>query len=67
MSCYLKKKNFYPSGTGKTACVMAVIKQLKQRSARGEIPAFEFVVINGLKLKHPTDAYSALWKAGRLY
>jgi len=62
-------KPFYISGlpgTGKTAAVCAVVKALKAESAKGTLPFFEFVTINGLKMKQPTDAYSALWKAGIL-
>jgi Cdc6-like AAA superfamily ATPase len=35
-------------GTGKTSCVLAVIKALKAESAIGNIPMFEFVLINGM-------------------
>ena len=35
-------------GTGKTSCVLAVIKALKAESAVGKIPMFEFVLINGM-------------------
>ena len=35
-------------GTGKTSCVLAVIKTLKAESAIGKIPMFEFVLINGM-------------------
>ena len=48
-------------GTGKTACVNAVVKTLKSEVGKGILPAFEFISINGLKLKTPQDAYSSLW------
>ena len=61
-----RNKPMYVSGlpgTGKTACVSAVVKRLRAESATLSLPMFEFVVINGLKLRSPQDAYSALWKA----
>ena len=61
-----RNKPMYVSGlpgTGKTACISAVVKQLRAESAALLLPMFEYVVINGLKLKSPHDAYSALWRA----
>jgi len=47
-------------GTGKTATVVRVISELAQRS---DLPNFEYVEINGMKLPEPHQLYTALWKA----
>lgn len=44
-------------GTGKTATTTAVIRALKVEAEKGEIPAFEFVEINGMKITEPRKAY----------
>eukprot|EP01038_Epipyxis_sp_PR26KG_P009320 gene9320-12556_t len=49
-------------GTGKTATVSATINGLKNRALAGEIGEFYFININCLKLQHPTDAYTVLWR-----
>ncbi|CAO3630027.1 unnamed protein product [Cunninghamella echinulata] len=48
-------------GTGKTATVLEVMRGLQYRSEQGEIPTFDFVEINGMKLTDPNQAYSILW------
>ncbi|CAO3631418.1 unnamed protein product [Cunninghamella blakesleeana] len=48
-------------GTGKTATVLEVMRGLQYRSEQGEIPPFDFVEINGMKLTDPNQAYSILW------
>jgi origin recognition complex subunit 1 len=48
-------------GTGKTATVRQVIRELKGISERGELAAFDFIEINGMKLPDPLQLYSALW------
>lgn len=50
-------------GTGKTATVHAVVKELKRKAEDGEIPPFSYVEINGLKIPTPQHAYSVLWEA----
>lgn len=50
-------------GTGKTATVLEVMRTLKRRSEAGELPRFQFVEINGLRLPSPQHAYSALYEA----
>lgn len=50
-------------GTGKTATVMEAITQLYLRVEDGELPKFEFIDINGLRLAHSTAAYDLLWEA----
>ncbi|BEI82356.1 hypothetical protein CcaverHIS002_0302240 [Cutaneotrichosporon cavernicola] len=49
-------------GTGKTATVHAVVKELKRRAEDGEIAPFSYVEINGLKIPSPAHAYSVLWE-----
>ncbi|KAI8088830.1 P-loop containing nucleoside triphosphate hydrolase protein [Halteromyces radiatus] len=50
-------------GTGKTATVLEVIRGLQYRSEQEDedIPAFDFVEINGMKLTDANHAYSLLW------
>ncbi|WVQ74926.1 hypothetical protein IAR50_004534 [Cryptococcus sp. DSM 104548] len=50
-------------GTGKTATVHAVIKELRRKAQDAEIPAFSYVEINGLKIPSPQHAYTVLWEA----
>ncbi|NXT68432.1 ORC1 protein, partial [Chaetops frenatus] len=44
-------------GTGKTATVHEVIRCLQQAAENDELPPFEFVEINGMKLTDPHQAY----------
>ena len=46
---------------GKTATVTAVIRQLQTERSEGKIPDFEFLSINALELKHPSEAYCNIW------
>jgi origin recognition complex subunit 1 len=50
-------------GTGKTATVLEVVRQLYDEVATGELPCFQFVEVNGLRLPSPGHAYTALWEA----
>ncbi|EIW67259.1 hypothetical protein TREMEDRAFT_33606 [Tremella mesenterica DSM 1558] len=50
-------------GTGKTATVHAVVKELKRKAEDGELPPFSYVEINGLKIPTPQHAYTVLWEA----
>lgn len=52
-------------GTGKTATVLEVMRSARQRVESGEVPAFRFVEINGLRLASPQHAYCALHEVGR--
>jgi len=52
-----------PPGTGKTASVCSIISQLQQEQSDGEIPAFKFVSLNGMEMRHPFDCYIRLWEA----
>ncbi|ORX48224.1 P-loop containing nucleoside triphosphate hydrolase protein [Hesseltinella vesiculosa] len=49
-------------GTGKTATVLEVIRGMQHRSEENELPPFDFVEINGMKLTDPAQAYSILWE-----
>ncbi|WVQ68072.1 uncharacterized protein L199_006278 [Kwoniella botswanensis] len=50
-------------GTGKTATVHAVVKELKRKAEDGELQPFSYVEINGLKIPSPQHAYTVLWEA----
>ncbi|WVO13435.1 hypothetical protein L204_101051 [Cryptococcus depauperatus] len=50
-------------GTGKTATVHAVVKELKRKAEDGELPPFSYIEINGLKIPTPQHAYTVLWEA----
>ncbi|XP_026562764.1 origin recognition complex subunit 1 [Pseudonaja textilis] len=49
-------------GTGKTATVYEVIHYLQQAAENEEIPAFQFIEINGMKLTDPHQAYVLILK-----
>jgi origin recognition complex subunit 1 len=36
--------------------------QLRYEQARGDLPAFDFVSLNGMELRHPFEAYVRLWE-----
>uniref|UniRef100_A0A8B9KKE3 Origin recognition complex subunit 1 n=1 Tax=Astyanax mexicanus TaxID=7994 RepID=A0A8B9KKE3_ASTMX len=44
-------------GTGKTATVHEVIRSLQQAAEQDEIPHFNFIEINGMKMTDPHQAY----------
>ncbi|CAL8252615.1 unnamed protein product [Merluccius merluccius] len=44
-------------GTGKTATVHEVIRSLQQASDTDDIPSFNFIEINGMKMTDPHQAY----------
>lgn len=48
-------------GVGKTLTVKEVVKELQRSSDQKELPLFQFVDINGLKMVKPTDSYEVLW------
>ena len=50
-------------GTGKTATVKEVIRTLQSYTDMGDLPAFDFIEINGMRLTEPNQAYAQLWKA----
>ncbi|XP_036330995.1 origin recognition complex subunit 1, partial [Rhagoletis pomonella] len=49
-------------GTGKTATVTGVIRALQCKQKDDELPAFEFVEINGMRLTEPRQAYVQIYK-----
>ena len=49
-------------GTGKTATVLATVQELRKEASRGDIPAFDFVEINCLRLQSPQEAYVVAWR-----
>ncbi|XP_033222772.1 origin recognition complex subunit 1 [Belonocnema kinseyi] len=49
-------------GTGKTATVNEVISCLTKLVSQGELPSFQFVDINGMKLTEPRQAYVQIQK-----
>ncbi|XP_058059448.1 origin recognition complex subunit 1 [Anopheles bellator] len=49
-------------GTGKTATTTAVIRALKSLSEEEQIPKFDFVDINGMKLTEPRQAYVHIYR-----
>ncbi|EIW84536.1 P-loop containing nucleoside triphosphate hydrolase protein [Coniophora puteana RWD-64-598 SS2] len=48
-------------GTGKTATVHAVVRELKRRAENNESNPFTYVEINGLRVPEPAAAYTQLW------
>ena len=50
-------------GTGKTATVYEVVRDLMRAHAAGELPNFRFHEINAMRLASPYQAYSVLHKA----
>ncbi|KAG8214077.1 P-loop containing nucleoside triphosphate hydrolase protein [Butyriboletus roseoflavus] len=49
-------------GTGKTATVHAVVRELKRMAENGEMIPFTYVEINGLRIPEPPAAYNLLWE-----
>ena len=47
-------------GTGKTATVLEVMRQFKKKAEQQEVPPFQFVELNALRLPTPQHAYSFL-------
>ncbi|KAH8092620.1 P-loop containing nucleoside triphosphate hydrolase protein [Cristinia sonorae] len=50
-------------GTGKTATVHAVVRELKRMAEQNEGNPFTYVEINGLRIPEPSAAYGLLWEA----
>ncbi|RXW21306.1 hypothetical protein EST38_g4564 [Candolleomyces aberdarensis] len=50
-------------GTGKTATVRTVVRELKRMAEANEISPFTYVEINGLRIPEPSVAYTLLWEA----
>ncbi|KAJ6513258.1 P-loop containing nucleoside triphosphate hydrolase protein [Mycena sanguinolenta] len=49
-------------GTGKTATVHAVVRELKRMAENNEMNPFTYVEINGLRIPEPMAAYTLLWE-----
>ncbi|KAG2154009.1 P-loop containing nucleoside triphosphate hydrolase protein [Suillus clintonianus] len=49
-------------GTGKTATVHAIIRELKRMAENNETNPFTYVEINGLRIPEPSAAYNLLWE-----
>jgi origin recognition complex subunit 1 len=49
-------------GTGKTATTTAVIRALQKEVSSGEIPNFEYVEINGMRITEPRKAYVEIYR-----
>ncbi|EDV59672.1 origin recognition complex subunit 1 [Drosophila erecta] len=49
-------------GTGKTATVTGVIRTLQKLATQNELPAFEYLEINGMRLTEPRQAYVQIYK-----
>ena len=54
-------------GTGKTATVHEVIRELENERDHGSLPTFQFIEINGMKLTEANQAYSFFLKVRHLY
>ncbi|KAI0790048.1 hypothetical protein C8Q75DRAFT_763757 [Abortiporus biennis] len=50
-------------GTGKTATVHAVVRELKRMAEQNEGNPFTYVEINGLRIPEPSAAYGLLWES----
>lgn len=53
-------------GTGKTATVHEAIHYLQRAAENEEIPTFQFIEINGMKLTDPHQAYVLILKVNML-
>ncbi|KAL5290488.1 ORC1 family protein [Megaselia abdita] len=49
-------------GTGKTATVTGVIRELQKEVKRDELLPFDFIEINGMRLTEPRQAYVEIYK-----
>ncbi len=45
------------------ANMIAIIAQLQEEQAKGLIPEFNFVALNGMEMRHPFHAYIKVWEA----
>ncbi|KAJ2870344.1 Origin recognition complex, subunit 1, partial [Coemansia asiatica] len=50
-------------GTGKTATVHEVIRTLQENVEEGDLPEFQYIELNGMKMTEPSQAYTQLWQA----
>lgn len=54
-------------GTGKTATVHEVIRCLQQAAENDELPPFQFVEINGMKLTDPHQTYVQILEVSKMF
>ncbi|NXY43150.1 ORC1 protein, partial [Ceuthmochares aereus] len=52
-------------GTGKTATVHEVVRRLQQATENDDLPPFQFVEVNGMKLTDPHQAYVQILEASK--
>ncbi|KAJ2390969.1 Origin recognition complex, subunit 1, partial [Coemansia sp. RSA 2559] len=50
-------------GTGKTATVHEVIRSLQESVEAEDLPEFQYIELNGMKMTEPAQAYTQLWQA----
>jgi Cdc6-like AAA superfamily ATPase len=53
--CLSWKDFFFILGTGKTATVKEVIRKLQNDCDAGDLPNFQFIEINGMRLTEPNQ------------
>ena len=53
-------------GTGKTATINEIATYLRGAARDGEIPPFNFVEVNGLRLTDPHQAYVSILKVSNM-
>ena len=49
-------------GTGKTATVHEVIRELGNGADDGDVPPFKFIEVNGMKLTEPNQTFCKILK-----
>lgn len=54
----ISRKAAGPPGVGKTSCIRAAISDLKREQTEGTMPLFDFVSLNGMEMRNPSEAYS---------
>ena len=45
-----------------TACIRSAIARLRHEQAKGEIPQFKFIPLNGMEMRHPIECYGRFWE-----
>lgn len=53
-------------GTGKTATVHEVMRCLQQAAQTNDVPPFEYVEVNGMKLTEPHQVYVQIFQVGKV-
>ena len=52
-------------GTGKTATVHQVVRSLRQEYDSGDLPYFQFIEVNGMRLTDPRQAHVQILRVSR--